>query len=96
MVERTPAHSQRASSSPAEQNAADVATVALAKRDPAAFAPLYLTYVESVYRYSLRRLRDKESAEDAHPTTFTWACARRRRSLTPHPTAVRPGPAVCY
>jgi len=53
----------------------DAALVARAQRDPAAFALLYDRYVEPVYRFCLRRLGDRELAEDATSTIFTKALA---------------------
>ena len=44
-----------------------------ARRDPAAFAPLYREYVGPVYRYCYRRLGTKELAEDATSQIFTRA-----------------------
>src|SRR3954468_21415789 len=49
--------------------------VAIAKRDRAAFAPLYRRYVDPVYRYCDRCLGNREAAEDATSLTFTKALA---------------------
>ncbi len=46
-----------------------------ARSDPAAFGPLYDRYVVAVYRYCLRRLGEREAAEDATGATFTRALA---------------------
>jgi RNA polymerase sigma-70 factor (ECF subfamily) len=47
--------------------------VARAQRDPTAFAPLYMAYVEPVYRYCYRRLGSREAAEDATSLVFERA-----------------------
>ena len=49
--------------------------VARAQRDPAAFAPLYETYFDAVYRYCYHRLGTWEAAEDAASLIFTNALA---------------------
>lgn len=49
--------------------------VALAKRDPRAFAPLYDRYFDPVYRYCYRRLGDGETAADATAQVFAKALA---------------------
>src|SRR5215208_3759972 len=49
--------------------------VAIAKRDRAAFAPLYRRYVEPVYRYCDRCLGNRDAAEDATSLIFTKALA---------------------
>jgi RNA polymerase sigma factor (sigma-70 family) len=49
--------------------------IARAKRDPAAFAPLYEMYFNAVYRYCHARLRDGQAAEDAASQIFTNALA---------------------
>ena len=49
--------------------------VALAQRDPRAFAPLYETYADEVYRYCYRRLGDADAAADATSVVFTRALA---------------------
>jgi RNA polymerase sigma-70 factor (ECF subfamily) len=49
--------------------------VARAQRDPAAFAPLYETYFDPVYRYCYARLGDGQAAEDAASLVFTRALA---------------------
>ncbi len=53
----------------------DAALVAAAQRDPRAFAPLYLRYVDPVYAYCHRRLGSREAAEDATSLVFTKALA---------------------
>ena len=53
----------------------DAALVLRAKRDPAEFAPLYLRYVDPVYRYCYRRLGSAEAAADATSQTFAKAIA---------------------
>src|SRR5262245_59227162 len=51
----------------------ETAIVALAQRDPAAFAPLYQTYITPVYHYCYRRLGTREMAEDATSLVFERA-----------------------
>jgi RNA polymerase sigma-70 factor (ECF subfamily) len=51
----------------------ELAIIAAAKRDPAAFAPLYRHYAGLVYHYALGRLRDSHRAEDATSQTFIRA-----------------------
>jgi RNA polymerase sigma-70 factor (ECF subfamily) len=60
--------------SPAADDA-DAAIVARAKRDAAAFAPLYLRYVEEIGRFCYVRLRDEEAARDATQQVFARALA---------------------
>lgn len=54
---------------------ADAELVAAALLDRAAFAPLYQQYVDPVFRYCLRRLGSRESAEDATSQVFTKVLA---------------------
>src|SRR3982750_3157670 len=51
--------------------------VRVADRDRAAFEALYSRYVRSVYGIALRRLRDRQRAEDAVQETFAsvWRSA---------------------
>lgn len=56
-----------------EDAATDEEIATVAKHDRAAFAPLYLRYVDPVYRYALRRLGSREAAEDATALVFTKA-----------------------
>lgn len=51
----------------------DSLLIAAAKRDLAAFAPLYDRYLGPIYRYCLVRLANVESAEDATAQIFTKA-----------------------
>jgi RNA polymerase sigma-70 factor (ECF subfamily) len=53
----------------------DTRVVALAKRDPRAFAPLYTRYFDPVYRYCYRRLGHPEAAADATAQVFAKALA---------------------
>ncbi len=53
----------------------DARVVALAKRDPRAFAPLYARYFDPVYRYCYRRLGHPEEAADATAQVFTKVLA---------------------
>lgn len=46
-----------------------------ARRDPAAFAPLYATYFDPIYRYCNLRLHHREQAADAASQTFLKAMA---------------------
>lgn len=48
---------------------------AAARRDPDAFGELYRVHVAQVYRFCLRRLGDREAAEDATAQVFTKALA---------------------
>ena len=64
----------------------DEAIAAVAKRDRAAFGPLYQRYVDPVYRYALRRLGSREAAEDATALVFT-------KALTALPTYRDDGPS---
>ena len=54
----------------AEATSSDEALVALAQDDPAAFAALYVRYVDLVYRFCYRRLGDRPAAEDATSRIF--------------------------
>lgn len=56
-----------------EDPAAEALLVASARRDPAAFAPLYRLYFDPVYRYCLRSLGDREAAADATQDVFARA-----------------------
>jgi RNA polymerase sigma-70 factor, ECF subfamily len=51
----------------------EVAIIALARRAPAASAPLYQEYLGPVYRYCYRRLGSREAAEDATSLVFERA-----------------------
>lgn len=53
----------------------DEALAALAKSDPAAFAPLYRRYARPIYGYCHRRLGTRELAEDATSQVFERALA---------------------
>lgn len=44
-----------------------------AKQDPRAFAPLYDTYADMVWRFAMSRLRDSERAADVTSQTFVKA-----------------------
>ena len=54
-------------------DADDATLVAAAQLDRRAFAPLYLRYVDPVYRYCLRWLGAKETAEDVTAQVFARA-----------------------
>jgi RNA polymerase sigma-70 factor (ECF subfamily) len=71
---------------PTVQNAPDEALMVAAKRDRAAFGPLYQRYVDPVYRYAFRRLGSREAAEDATALVFT-------KALTALPTYRDDGPS---
>lgn len=49
--------------------------VARARREPAAFAPLYERYVDDIYGYCLRRISHPEQAADMTAQIFTRALA---------------------
>jgi RNA polymerase sigma-70 factor (ECF subfamily) len=53
----------------------ELAEIAAAQIDRAAFAPLYERYVDLVWRYALSRLGDRERAADATSQTFQRALA---------------------
>ncbi len=53
----------------------DEALVDAARRDPAAFGPLYDRHVDRVFAYAMRRLRDRDLAADATANAFTRALA---------------------
>ena len=53
----------------------DLALVIRARQDRQAFAALYDTYVDPVYRYCFRRLGSREAAEDATSLVFAKALA---------------------
>jgi RNA polymerase sigma-70 factor (ECF subfamily) len=53
----------------------EAAQIALAQRDPRAFAPLYERYADPIYRYCHRRLGDPEAAADATSKVFIRALA---------------------
>ena len=60
---------------PDESEPSDAALVALARRDPEAFALLYRRYATSIYRYCDRALGDRGAAEEATQTVFLRALA---------------------
>jgi RNA polymerase sigma-70 factor (ECF subfamily) len=64
----------------------DAAAVASAVADPSAFAPLYQSYVDLIYRYCVRRLGSQEDAEDATSLIFM-------KALTALPTYRSDGPS---
>lgn len=49
--------------------------MARAQKDPEAFAPLYVRYVEEIARFCYVRLRDRDAARDATQQVFTRALA---------------------
>jgi RNA polymerase sigma factor (sigma-70 family) len=51
----------------------DAVFVAQAQRDPRAFAPLYVRYLDEISRFCQARLRDNERARDATQQTFALA-----------------------
>ena len=53
----------------------DATLVLAAKRERAAFAPLYQRYVDPIYRYCYRCLGNRHTAEDATSLIFTKALA---------------------
>lgn len=60
---------------PREAAAEEEALVERARRDPRAFAPLYVRYADPVYRFCYRRLGEPEAAEDATSQVFLKALA---------------------
>jgi RNA polymerase sigma-70 factor, ECF subfamily len=62
---------------PAQMHSIDLdgPLVLAAKSDRAAFAPLYQRYADLIYRYCLRRLSNKEAAEDATAQVFAKVLA---------------------
>ena len=71
---------ERSESPPAAETDADL-LVRVADRDRAAFELLYRRYVRSVFGLALRRLRDRQRAEDAVQETFAavWRSAASYR-----------------
>lgn len=57
----------------------EAAEIARARRDPAAFAPLYERYADPIYGYCLRRTSDPEQAADLTAQIFTRALAAMPR-----------------
>lgn len=58
---------------PLLQDSDDASQLEVAKADPAAFAYLYDRYIDLIYRYCDRRLRDREASEDATSIIFEKA-----------------------
>jgi RNA polymerase sigma factor (sigma-70 family) len=54
----------------------DDALALAARRNPTAFAGLYERYVDDIFRFCQRRLRNREAAEDATSQTFFKALHR--------------------
>jgi len=71
---------QRSESPPVADTDADL-LVRVADRDRVAFELLYSRYVRSIFGLALRRLRDRQQAEDAVQETFTavWRSAATYR-----------------
>jgi len=71
---------ERREAPPAGETDADL-LVRVADRDSAAFELLYSRYVRSIFGLALRRLRDRQRAEDAVQETFTavWRSAASYR-----------------
>lgn len=57
----------------AETTAGEAAAIAAAQLDPRAFASLYQAYFDSVFRYCLRCLGDREDAAEATQEVFARA-----------------------
>ena len=55
--------------------------VAAARRDPDAVAALHERHVDPIYRFCLRRLGDRDAAEDATAQVFTKAIVTTRRLI---------------
>jgi RNA polymerase sigma-70 factor (ECF subfamily) len=66
---------------PPEDEPDEALLVRVAERDRLAFETLYQRYIRSVYGLALRRLRDRQRAEDAAQETFTavWRSAKSYR-----------------
>jgi RNA polymerase sigma-70 factor (ECF subfamily) len=62
----------------------EVVLIARAQCDPDAFAPLYETYFNAVYRYCYHRLGDWNDAEDAASLVFTNALTALPRYQLDH------------
>src|SRR5699024_1357604 len=58
------------SMTPAER---ELQLIERAKQDPRAFAPLYDTYADMVWKFAMSRLRDPERAQDVTSQTFVKA-----------------------
>ncbi|MCA9860222.1 MAG: sigma-70 family RNA polymerase sigma factor [Thermomicrobiales bacterium] len=56
-----------------QQEELDAVHIRAAQQDPTAFAPLYEAYVDAIYGYCWRLLRDSNAAADATSETFTKA-----------------------
>jgi RNA polymerase sigma-70 factor, ECF subfamily len=56
-------------------DAGERALVEAAQRDPARFAPLYEAHFDRVYAYIVRRIRDRQDAEDLTSEVFRRALA---------------------
>lgn len=71
----------RAAAPPDDGSADSELLVRVAERDRVAFETLYHRYVRSVYGLALRRLRDRQRAEDAVQETFAavWRSAASYR-----------------
>ena len=67
-------------------DADDATLVAAAQADRRAFAPLYLRYVDPVYRYCLRWLGAREAAEDVTAQVFARAMDALPRYRTDGPS----------
>jgi RNA polymerase sigma-70 factor (ECF subfamily) len=74
---------------PADTSSDAELLVRVADRDREAFELLYRRYVRSVFGLALRRLRDRQRAEDAVQETFT-AVWRSARSYRPERGAAAP------
>lgn len=60
----------------------EASEIAKARRNPAAFAPLYNRYVDAIYSYCLRRISDPEQAADMTSQIFTQALGAMPRYST--------------
>jgi RNA polymerase sigma-70 factor (ECF subfamily) len=56
-------------------DADDADLVLAAQRERSAFGPIYERYIDSIYRYCLRRCGHRQAAEDATATVFMKAMA---------------------
>ena len=75
MVSLLQIHRPTSTSVPGQLPREETALVVRARQDRRAFAALYDTYVDPVYRYCFRRLGSREMAEDATSLVFAKALA---------------------
>lgn len=59
--------------SPTDHHETDLAVLDAAKRDPAAFEPIYRAYAPAIFRFCYRKLGDRETAADVTSLVFIKA-----------------------